>query len=132
LICWLRILLTLLLLGHWWWRLSQKLIQPWIFRDLSVFTQNALAEPINLILLLMSRRRKRDAFGEYLVWIGTLVLQFLLLKKCMCLNLLTLTPVGALHLLLTPMGVLHLLLTPMGVLSVLLIKTTGKKKMGFL
>jgi hypothetical protein len=54
LICWLRILLTLLLLGHWWWRLSQKLIQPWIFRDLSVFAQNALAEPINLILRRVS------------------------------------------------------------------------------
>jgi hypothetical protein len=119
----------LLLLGHWWWRLSQKLVQPWIFRDLPVFAQDALAEPINLILLLMSRKRKRDVFGEYLVWIGTLVLRFLLLKKCLCLNLLTLTPMGVLHLLLTPMGVLHLLLTPMGVLFVLLMKTTGRKKM---
>ena len=41
------------------------------------------AEPINLILLLMSRKRKRDASGEYPVWIGTLVLRFLLLKKCL-------------------------------------------------
>src|SRR5688500_2590100 len=104
----------LLLLGHWWWRLSQKLVQPWIFRDLSVFAQDALAEPINLILLLMSRKRKRDVFDEYLVWSGTLVLRFLLLRKYLCLNLLTLIP----------MGVLHLLLIPMGVLSVLLMKTT--------
>jgi hypothetical protein len=119
----------LLLLGHWWWCLSQKLIQPWIFRDLSVFARDALAEPINLILLLMSKKRKRDVFGEYLVWIGTLVLRFLLLRKCMCLNLLTLTPMGVLHLLLIPMGVLHLLLIPMGVLFVLLMKTTGRKRM---
>jgi hypothetical protein len=126
----------LLPLGHWWWSLSQKLIQPWLFRDLSVFAQDALAEPINLILLLMSRKRKRDVFGEYLVWIGTLVLRFLLLKKCLCLNLPTLTPMGVFHLLLTPMGVLHLLLTPVGVLpllltpmGVLLMKTTGRKKM---
>jgi hypothetical protein len=72
-----------------------------------------------LILLLMSRKRKRDVSGEYLVWIGMLVLRFLLLKKCLFLNLLTLTL----------MGVLHLLLTPMGVLSVLPMKTTGRKKM---
>jgi hypothetical protein len=45
----------------------------------------------------MSRKRKRDASGEYLVWIGMLVLWFLLLKKCLCLNLLTLTPIGVLH-----------------------------------
>jgi hypothetical protein len=94
-----------------------------------VLAQNALAEPINLILLLMSRKRKTDVFGEYLVWIRMLVLRFLLLKKCMFLSLLTLTPMGVLHLLLNPMGVLHLLLTPMGVLSVLLMKTTGRKKM---
>jgi hypothetical protein len=110
-------------------RLSQKLVQPWIFRDLSVFARNALAESINLILLLMSRKRKRDVFGEYLVWIGTLVLQFLLLRKYLCLNLLTLTPMGVIHLSLIPMGVLHLLLIPMGVLSVSLMKTTGRKKM---
>jgi len=109
----------LLLLGHWWWRLSRKLVQPWIFRGLSVFARNTLAEPINLIILLMSRRRKKDVFGEYLVWIGMLVLRFLLLKKCLFLNLLTLTP----------MGVLHLLLTPMGVLSVLLMKTMRRKRM---
>jgi hypothetical protein len=94
-----------------------------------VFARDALAEPINLILLLMSRKRKRDAFGEYLVWIGTLVLRFLLLRKCLCLSLLTLTPVGVLHLMLIPMGVLHLLLIPMGVLFALLMKTTGRKKM---
>jgi hypothetical protein len=129
----------LLLLGRWWWHLPQKLIQPWIFRSLSVLAQDALPEPINLILLLTSRKRKRDVSGEYLVWIGMLVPRFLLLKKCLFLNLLTLTsmgvlhllltPMGVLHLLLTPMGVLHLLLTPMGVLSVLLMKTTGRKKM---
>src|SRR5690348_15440231 len=107
----------LLLLGHWWWRLSRKLVQPWIFRGLSVFARSALAEPINLILLLMSRKRKRDVFGEYLAWIGMLVLRFMLLRKCLCLNLPTLTP----------MGVIHLSLIPMGVLSVLLMKTRGRK-----
>jgi hypothetical protein len=35
-----------------------------------VLARDALAEPINLILLLMSRKRKRDVFGKYLVWIG--------------------------------------------------------------
>ena len=101
----------------------------WIFRGLSVFAQNTLAEPINLILLLMSRKRKRDVFSEYLVWIEMLVIRFLLLRKCLCLNLLTLTPMGVIHLSLIPMGVLHLPLIPMGVLSVLLMKTTGRKKM---
>jgi hypothetical protein len=119
----------LLLLGHWWWRLSQRLVQLQMFRSLSVLARDALAESINLILLLMSRKRKRDASGEYLVWIGTLVLRFLLLKKRLCLNLLTPTPLGVLHLLLIPMGVLHLLLIPMGVLPVLLVKTMGRKKM---
>jgi hypothetical protein len=109
----------LLLLGHWWWRLSQRLVQPQMFRSLSVFARDVLAESINLILLLMSRKRKRDASDEYLVWIGTLVLRFLLLKKCLCLILLMLTPLGA----------LHLLLIPMGVLPVLLVKTMGRKKM---
>jgi hypothetical protein len=71
----------LLLLGHRWWRPSQRLIRPWIFRSLLVLARGALAEPINLILLLMSRKRKRDASGEYPVWIGMLVLRFLLLKK---------------------------------------------------
>jgi hypothetical protein len=88
-----------------------------------------LAEPINLILLLMSRKRKRDVFGEYLVWVGTLVLRFLLLRKCLCLNLLSLIPMGVIHLSLIPMGVLHLPLIPMGVLSVLLMKTMRRKKM---
>jgi hypothetical protein len=59
------------------------LIQLWIFRSLPVLTRGALAEPIILILLLMSRKRKGDASGEYPVWIGTLVLRFLLLKKCL-------------------------------------------------
>jgi hypothetical protein len=104
----------LLLLGRWWWRLPQKLIQPWMFRGPSAFAQDALPESINLILLLTSRKGKRDVSGEYLVWIGMLVLQFLLLKKCMFLNLLTLNSMGVLHLLLIPMGVLLLLLAPMG------------------
>jgi hypothetical protein len=86
-----------------------------------------------LILLLTSRKGKRDVSGVYLVWIRMLVLRLLLLRKFPCLSLLTLTLMGVLHLLLTllltPMGVLHLLLTPMGVLSVLLMKTTGRKRM---
>jgi hypothetical protein len=92
-----------------------------------------------LILLLTSRKRKRDVSGGYLVWIGMLVLRLLLLRKFPCLSLLTLTlmrvlhplltPMGVLHLLLTPMGVLHRLLTPMGVLSVLLMRTMGRKRM---
>jgi hypothetical protein len=77
----------------------------------------------------MSRKRKRDVFGEYLAWIGMLVLRFLLLRKCLCLNLPTLTPMGVIHLSLIPMGVIHLSLIPMGVLSVLLMKTRGRKKM---
>jgi hypothetical protein len=110
-----------------------------MFRGLSAFAQDALPKPINLILLLTSRKGKRDVSGEYLVWIGMLVLWFLLLKKCLFLNLLTLNSMGVLHLLLIPMGVLLLLLTPMGVLllpltpmsvlSVLMMKTTGRKKM---
>jgi hypothetical protein len=87
-----------------------------MFRDLSVFARDVLAESINLILLLMSRKRKRDVFGKYLVWIGALVLRFLLLREFPCLNLLTLTPMGVVHLSLTPMGVL-------------LMKMMGRKKM---
>jgi hypothetical protein len=97
-----------------------------MFRDLSVFARDVLTEPINLILLLMSRKRKRDVFGKYLVWIRALVLRFLMLRKFSCLNLLTLTPMGVVCLLLTSMGVIHLSLTPMGVL---LMKMTGRKKM---
>jgi hypothetical protein len=51
----------------------------------------------------MSRKRKGDASSEYPVWIGTLVPRFLLLKKCLWLNLLTLTPMGVPNLLLIPM-----------------------------
>jgi hypothetical protein len=65
------------------------------------------------------QKKKRDVFGEYLAWIGMLVLRFLLLRKCLCLNLPT--P--------TPMGVIHLSLIPMGVLFVLLMKTRRRKKM---
>jgi hypothetical protein len=89
--------------------------------------------------MLMSRKRKRDVFGEYLAWIGMLVLRFLLLMKCLCLNLpplspmgvihLSLIPMGVLHLSLNPMGVLHLSLNPIGVLPVMLMKTRGRKKM---
>jgi hypothetical protein len=119
----------LLLSGHWWWRLFQRLVRLWIFRSLPVLARDALAEPINLILLLMSRKRKRDVFGKYLVWIRALVLQFLLLRRFLCLILLTPTPMGVLHLLLIPMGVPHPMLIPMGVLLMLLMKTTGRKKM---
>jgi hypothetical protein len=77
----------------------------------------------------MSRKRKRGVFGEYLAWIGMLILRFLLLRKCMCLKLPTLTPIDVIHLSLIPMGVIHLSLIPMGVLSVLLMKTKGRKKM---
>jgi hypothetical protein len=129
LICWLRTLLMLLLPGHWWWRLSQKLVRLWIFGSLPVLAWDALTEPINLILLLMSRKRKRDVFGKYLVWIGALVLRFLLLRRFPCLILLTPTPMGVLHLLLIPMGVLHAMLIPMGVLLMLLMKMTRRKKM---
>jgi hypothetical protein len=48
-----------------------------------------------------------------------LVLRLLLLRKCLCLSLPTLTPMGA----------THLTLTPMGVLSALLMKMRRKKKM---
>jgi hypothetical protein len=87
------------------------------------------SKPINLILLLMSRKRRRGIFGEYPAWIGMLVLRFLLLRKCLCLKLPTLTPIDVIHLSLIPMGVIHLSLNPMGVLPVLLMKTKGRKRM---
>jgi hypothetical protein len=74
-----------------------------------VFARNALAGPASLLLLLMGRKRRKDVFTECLAWIGMLVLWFLLLRKCPCLNLLR--------------------LIPMGVLSVLLMKMRRKKKM---
>jgi hypothetical protein len=40
------------------------------------------------------QKKKKDASGEYPVWIGTLVPRFLLLKKCLRLDLLMLTPMG--------------------------------------
>jgi hypothetical protein len=80
----------------------------------------------------MNRRRKEDAFGEYPVLIRTLVPRFLLLKKCLRLDLLTLTPMGVPNPLLISMWVLHLLLIPMGVLLVLLMWMTRRKKMRFL
>jgi hypothetical protein len=82
-----------------------------------------------LILLLISRKRKRDIFDEYLAWIGMVVLRFLLLRKCLCLSLPTLTPMGVIHLSLIPRGVIYLWLIPMGVLSVLLMKMRRRKKM---
>jgi hypothetical protein len=107
------------LLEHWQWRLSQKLVKPWTFRGLPVLARNALAEPVNLLLLLMGRKRRKDVFAVCLAWIGMLVLRLLLLRKCPCLNLL----------MLIPMGVTNLVLTPLGVLSVLLMKMRRKKKM---
>jgi hypothetical protein len=80
-----------------------------MLRSLSVLARGALAEPISLILLLMSRRRKEDASGEYPVLIRTLVPRFLLLRKCLRLDLRTLTPMGVPNLLLIPMGVLLVL-----------------------
>jgi hypothetical protein len=65
----------------------------------------------------MGRKRRRDVFGECLAWIGMLVLLLLLLRKCPCLNLL----------MLIPMGVTRLTLTPMGVLSVLLMRMMKKR-----
>jgi hypothetical protein len=103
-----------------------------MFRSLSVLARGALAEPISLILLLMSRRRKEDASGEYPVFIKTLIPRFLLLKKCPRLDLSMLIPMGVPNLLLIPMGVPHLLLTPMGVLLVLPMWMTRRKKMRFL
>jgi hypothetical protein len=88
-----------------------------LFRGLSVFARNALAEPISLLLLLMGRKRRRDVFAECLALIRMLVLRLLLLRKCPCLNLLKLIP----------MGVTHLMPTPMGVLSVMLMKMRRKK-----
>jgi hypothetical protein len=57
-----------------------------MLRSLSVLAQGALAEPPSLILLLMNRRRKEDASGEYPVLIRTLVPRLLLLKKCLQLD----------------------------------------------
>jgi hypothetical protein len=91
-------------------------------RNLSVLARGALAEPVSLSLLLMSKRRKEDASGEYPVLMRTLVPQFLLLKKCLRLDLLTLTP----------MGVPKLLLIPMWALLVLSLWKMRRKKMRLL
>jgi hypothetical protein len=82
-----------------------------------MFAQNVLAEPIKPLFLLRGRKRRRDVFIGCLAWIRVPVLLFLLLRKCQCLNLLKLTP----------MGVTHLMLTPMGVLSVLLMRMMKKR-----
>jgi hypothetical protein len=82
-----------------------------------MFARNVLAEPINPLFLLRGRKRRRDVFVECLAWIRVPVLLFMLLRKCQCLNLLKLTP----------MGVTLLKLTPMGVLSVLLMKMMKKR-----
>jgi hypothetical protein len=100
-----------------------------MFRSLPVLAQDALAEPINLVLLRMSRRRKRDVSGKCLVWIGVLVPRLLLPRRFPCLISLTLTPMGVLQLLLNPMFVPHPMLIPMGVMLMLLMKMTGRKKM---
>jgi hypothetical protein len=100
-----------------------------MFRSLPVPARDALAEPINLIFLRMSRKRKRDVSGKCLVWIGVLVLRLLLLRRFPCLISLTPTPMGVLQLLLIPMGVPHPMLNPMGVLLMLLMKMTWRKKM---
>jgi hypothetical protein len=65
------------------------------------------------------------------------VLLFLLLRKCQCLNLLKLTPMGVTRLLWIPMGVTWMTLnpigviwpklTPMGVLSMLLMKVRKRR-----
>jgi hypothetical protein len=92
-----------------------------------MFARNVLAEPINPLFPLRGRKRRRDVFFECLAWIRVPVLLFLLLRKCQCLNLLKLTPMGVTRLMLTPMGVILLKLTPMGVLSVLLMKMMKKR-----
>jgi hypothetical protein len=92
-----------------------------------MFARNVLAEPINPLFLLRGRKRKRDVFIKCLAWIRVPVLLFLLLRKCQCLNLLKLTPMGVTCLMLTSMGVILPKLNPMGVLSVLLMKMMKKR-----
>jgi uncharacterized membrane protein YhaH (DUF805 family) len=82
-----------------------------------MFARNVLAELIKPLFLLRGRKRRRDVFVGCLAWIRVSVLLFLLLRKCRCLNLLKLTP----------MGVTLLKLTPMGVLSVLLMRMIKKR-----
>jgi hypothetical protein len=78
-----------------------------------MFIQNALAELIKPLFLLRGRKRRRDVFVGCLAWIRVLVLLLLLLRKCQCLNLLKLIPMGVTRLTLTPMGVLSMLLMRM-------------------
>jgi hypothetical protein len=86
-------------------RPSQRLAKLWIFRGLIVFARSVLAEPINQLLLLRGRKRRRDVFAECQAWIRMLVLLLLLMRECPCQFLLKLTPMGVTRLMLTPMGV---------------------------
>jgi hypothetical protein len=76
-----------------------------IQRSDSVCPKNVLAESISPLLPLRGRKRRRDVFVECLAWIRMPVLLFLLLRKCQCLHLLKLTPMGVTRLLWIPMGV---------------------------
>jgi hypothetical protein len=78
-----------------------------------MFVRNVLAEPIKPLFLLRGRKRRRDVFVGCLAWIMMPVLLLLLLRKCQCLNLLKLIPIGVTRLTLTPMGVLSVLLMRM-------------------
>jgi hypothetical protein len=98
-----EVLLMALLLKPWWWRPSLRLTKLWTLRGLSMFARNVLAEPINPLFLLRGRKRRRDVFVGCLAWIRVPVLLFLLLRKCRCLNLLKLTPMGVLSVLLMRM-----------------------------
>jgi hypothetical protein len=83
----------------------QRLAKLWMFRGLIVFAQSVLAEPLNPLLLLRGRKRKRDVFAECHAWIRMSVLLLLLLRKCRCQFLLKLIPMGVTRLMLIPMGV---------------------------
>jgi hypothetical protein len=98
-----------------------------MFRGLIVFARSVLAKPISPLLLLRGRKRRRDVFVECLAWIRIPVLLFLLLRKCQCLHLLKLTPMGVTRLLWIPMGVIWPKLNPMGVLSALLMKMRKRR-----
>jgi hypothetical protein len=69
-----------------------------------VFARSVLAEPINQLILLRGRKRKRDVFAECHVWIRMPVLLLLPLRKCQCQFLLKLIPMGVTRLMLIPMG----------------------------
>jgi hypothetical protein len=81
-----------------------------------VFARSVLAEPINQLLLLRGRKRKRDVFIECHAWIRMPVHLLLLLRKCQCYFLLKLIPMGVTRLMLIPMGVTLMMLNLMGVI----------------